>query len=77
MDLKELKELIKLCKKSGLLKVKVDNVELEFAEHAVTPTTRRSKKSDSKETTVTGIYSEEDALFWSVPGVELSRDEAS
>lgn len=65
-DLKQLKAVIDLCRKSGVKTIKVDNIELTLADN-VPRRTRRTK--DDKEEITEHPFSEEETLFWSSTGV--------
>lgn len=74
MDLKELSKLIQLCRKSGVLSIKMEGVELTLTEDAPAPAKPRGKsavKSKASEvaghdkTELEGELSAEELMFWS------------
>ena len=69
MDLKEIKKVIALCKKEGLLVFKNEELELHFNPHAQPKTRKTKAKPASEHIPVTGEFTEEEILNWSVPNV--------
>lgn len=68
MDFKEFQRLVKFAKKSGIVKLKLDNVEFEFSLQALD---KHPKNSGAElETIKTPQFTEMDALMWSVAGVD-------
>lgn len=61
--IKELKNLIALCKKENVKCVEVSGIKIEFNPYA--PKERRKKTQASSEPIIEDQYSDEDALFWS------------
>lgn len=68
---KDLKELIDLCKKTGLQSFKGFGVELEFLAEAVQPKRRVRAGKDSEKVETPDQYSSDDALFWSATDPSL------
>lgn len=65
MDIKELRLLIKFARKQGILKLKMNGLEVELCQSAISPTkiTRQTKPEEA--TPPPKEYTEEDMLFWS------------
>lgn len=79
MTKKELKDLIKLCKSSGVLSIKANGVELQFTHEAVSPkevsvqATYEQKISELIESgpinpKTNKPYTDEETLMWSSGG---------
>lgn len=67
MDFKEIQKLIKLAKKSGLINIKVGDVELNFTPEAVKPKLSASSSSDEIKTEK---HDEMAAILWSVQDID-------
>lgn len=74
MDLKDLQKLIQLCRKSGVLSIKMEGVELTLSEDAPAAAKPRGKAAvkakataspDHDKTELEGEMSPEALLFWS------------
>ncbi len=68
MSIKELEKYMKLCRKHGVLELRLEGVELKLDAHApITPRKlgKAEKQAPATDTASEGSYSEEDALFWS------------
>lgn len=63
ISIKEIKNLIALCKKENVKCVEINGIKIEFNPYA--PKERRKTKASSQEPQVELPYSDEDALFWS------------
>ena len=68
-NLKELKSLIALCRKTGVKVVKVGNLELTLADHAPTAHKRGKPPSNEPSEASEAIPSAEEMLFWSTQDV--------
>lgn len=66
MDLKEIQKLIKLAKKSGLIHVKVGDLELQFTPEAIKPKVKLSSDDNIK----TDKHDEMAAILWSVQDID-------
>lgn len=66
-DLSTLKKLIALCKKSGVQSVKMGQIEVSFLPYS--QKTKAIKGKDSNHIPTEGMFSDDDILNWSVPGV--------
>lgn len=66
MDLKEIQKLIKLAKKSGLIHVKVGDLELQFTPEAIKPKIKLSSDDNIK----TEKHDEMAAILWSVQDID-------
>jgi hypothetical protein len=67
---RELTKLINICKKLGVLELKVDGIELKLAPAAVLKESKyKQKKSEASDEEITTPYSDEDTLFWSSTGI--------
>jgi len=67
MDFKEFQRLVKFAKKSGIVKLKLKDVEFEFSLQALDKPSKIS--GNQLETITTPQFTEMDALMWSVAGV--------
>lgn len=68
MTFKELQRIVKFAKKSGIVKLKVDGVELEFTHEALV--TRSRKPSKEAAFDPTAQYTDEQMLFWSTANAD-------
>lgn len=66
MDLKEIQKLVKLAKKSGLIHIKVGDIELEFTKEAVGQRPKKIQQEEIKEKKEDELKT----LFWSVPNLD-------
>lgn len=67
MDVKrarELTKLINICKKNGVLELKIDGIELKLS-----PQHPKSKRGDKDTIETPKSFNEEDILFWSSTGL--------
>lgn len=65
VDLKHLSKIIALCRKTGVVSLEIDNLKLALS--ANPPSQKRKAKDDEPE--IQSSYSDEDALYWSAPGI--------
>jgi len=67
---RELQKLIKICKKEGVLELKIEGIELKLSPGAVLqPSRYKLKKEKDTPEQITPQYSDEETLFWS-SGIE-------
>lgn len=75
MNLKELQKLIRLCRRTGVLSIKMEGVELTLSEETPAPAKPRGKSatksteasvSPRDKTELEGELSPEELMFWSV-----------
>lgn len=66
MTFKELQRIVKFAKKSGIVKLKLDGVELEFTHEALM--TRPRKATFDTQNELKPIYTPEQELMWSAGG---------
>jgi hypothetical protein len=73
---KELAELVKYCRKSGIKSLKFGEFQIELDSSALFPESnyKKRKESASTEVEVTQTFTDEDALFWSSTTVEGGLD---
>lgn len=70
VDLKNLKELIALCRKTGVQELSVDGISLKLKSDAPPSNYKRKLKSVSKEE-ISPEFSEDELLFWSAGQVPM------
>jgi len=75
MTVKELRVLIKFARKQGILKLKMNGLEVELSQSAISPTkiTRQPKLVDNTPPPVK--YTEEDMLFWSSQAIDPAGEQ--
>lgn len=70
MDIKELRKLVKFARKQGILKLKMNGLEVELSQNAISPTNiTRSPKLEQTEPPQKQ-YTENDVLFWSTQNLD-------
>jgi hypothetical protein len=68
INTKNIKNLIKLMKKEGVLFLKLPEIELTLAPQAISNQTR--KKVTEEDSVSTPQYTPEEIMMWSVPGLQ-------
>jgi hypothetical protein len=71
IDIKNLKKVIKLMRKEGVLELKTPEIEMKLTPDAIEPLAREtpiSQTTDSSNENEIPAYSDLDTLFWSSPG---------
>jgi len=69
MNIKEIQKLIKIAKKSGLIHIKVGDIELDFTKEAI-----KKEIIQSKEELKNDPNDEMKNLFWSVQNVDPFKE---
>lgn len=64
---KELTKIINICKKHGVLELKLEGIELKLSPHAILPDKPKSTSQDKEP--VTQSYTDDETLFWSSGGL--------
>lgn len=72
---KELAELVKFCRKSGIKSLKHGEFQIELDSAALFPESNYKKRKEASSEVIEGTqtYSEEDALFWSSTAAEMGE----
>jgi hypothetical protein len=67
VKLKQLKQLMSLCKKEGAITIEFEGIKIEFSPYLVSEAKAKSKskKASNNEPEVETTYSDEDILLWS------------
>lgn len=65
MTLKEFEQLVKLAKKAGILKLKMDGVEIEFDPESLH---KKPRNKSTPEVPQSSPYTDEQTLMWSTQG---------
>ena len=71
-DSKELKKLTKFCRDNGIQTLKHGEFEINFASSALFP--KEDVKQDDEKITTEGSFTDEQALYWSVTGIDPALD---
>ncbi len=76
--LKDLKKIIEICKKTGVIELKFEGIELKLAHSAVLEPSKykQQKNQESSDEPQVETYSETDTLFWSSNGLTDQLSEA-
>lgn len=70
-DIKDLKQIIDLCRKTGVQSIKVDNVEMHLGEAPSKPAAITQKRNKTTETFIPGVITEDTQITTD----ELTADE--